>query len=327
MACNDCNDNNPCAEPCVDNNCYEDCGCMIETTFKCIHKPGTHAHLQVTNEMNGEETLAAINERVGELIAAIGQAGSGSGGSVTDQLVKVDADDTTPGFLFNKIEDGTFLKKQAVGSNKTLRLDVDMPTLVSVDAGNALQLDTKNKLFVKETPAAELHVNVNEATMTRTGAGTAQDPYIFSAKTIAPAKECYDGKWKDLNVGTITNSSVTYTGGKIQYRYTLDGSIQFRGNGNFAVQFGAYTTAERKQVVTLAELPSTCFSATEQSGQVDLKNITHIDVPNGTLVQQFGYTIRKNGTNLLIEFQSAYASPGSKTIVVSFDGAISHPAI
>jgi hypothetical protein len=60
----------------------------------------------------------------------------------------------------------------------------------------------------------------------------------------------------------------------------------------------------------------------------DLKGISYIDTPQAStdqFTQQYSYIIRKSSNNMILEFQSSFSSTTTKTIVVSLDGAISHP--
>jgi len=61
-----------------------------------------------------------------------------------------------------------------------------------------------------------------------------------------------------------------------------------------------------------------------------LKSINYIDVPQASadqITQMYGYIVRKSTQNLIVEFQSSFSASTSKTIVVNFDGVISHPSI
>jgi hypothetical protein len=79
----------------------------------------------------------------------------------------------------------------------------------------------------------------------------------------------------------------------------------------------------------MGNIPTTCLTLAEQIGTADLKGINYIDAPQAgdQITQQYGYIIRKSANNILLELQSAFIGATSKTVVVNFDGAVSHPQI
>jgi hypothetical protein len=99
---------------------------------------------------------------------------------------------------------------------------------------------------------------------------------------------------------------------------------------SFTVNFGAYTTANRKHTVAVGSIPTTCLTALEQAGTADLKGMNYIDIPQAgvdQIVQQYGYIVRKSAQNLIVEFQSSFLATTEKTIVVNFDGVVAHPTL
>jgi hypothetical protein len=85
-----------------------------------------------------------------------------------------------------------------------------------------------------------------------------------------------------------------------------------------------------KQLLTVGSLPTTCVTLAEQAGVADLKGINYIQTATAgadQMTQIVGYIIRKSSQNIIIEFQSSLLTAGAKTIVVNFDGAISHPSL
>jgi hypothetical protein len=73
----------------------------------------------------------------------------------------------------------------------------------------------------------------------------------------------------------------------------------------------------------MGNIPTTCLTAGEQAGSADLKSITYIE----TAGQMYNYIIRKTTQNIFLEFQSSFTLATPKTIVVNFEGAISHPSL
>src|SRR5687767_1085322 len=162
MACNSCN-HNPCTchNPCE----YDNCGCVNPTTFGCTSYTGTAlACLGVANGENGNDILVKINTKacdIGKVMLdaddtcpeylidkieaglniSIEEQGEGcdrrlvisatEGGVPVDVNVKVSSDDTTSGYLNDKIVTGTYLTKSILNpaGNEDLRLDVVPATL------------------------------------------------------------------------------------------------------------------------------------------------------------------------------------------------------
>ena len=126
------------------------------------------------------------------------------------------------------------------------------------------------------------------------------------------------------------NANVVYASGTPQYRYRYDGTVEFKGSATYTVAFGAYSTSNRKYTITIGNIPTTCLTSGELAGIADLKGINYIDVPQASadqIVQQYGYIIRKSGSNLIVEFQSSFTASTSKSMVINFEGAVIHPTI
>jgi hypothetical protein len=333
MACHNCEDNiNPCADPCNPNPCYQDCGCLNPTTFPCITNPGLGLdNIGVTNNMNGSQVLEAIDSAVGALQDALANAGE-NGDLALDEKVKVSANDTTGGFLTDKITtDGTVKKStQTLGANEKLRLVVDPSKLISTDDPNQLGLGSDGKLRVYVPTGEEDVVYIQEgAGITLNGTGTEEDPIVISSNpSISVARSCFDGVWRNVTLVDSPLVDVNYITGQPQYRIRFDGTIEFKGSATFTVSFGAYSNTTRKYTIQLGAIGSTCLTIGELAGVADLKNVSYIDGPQASsdqIVQQYGYIIRKSTQNIMVEFQSAFTNPTTKQIVVNFDGVISHP--
>lgn len=362
---------NNCEEQCPDtsNPCYDNCGCLNPTTFECISSPGDHESLGVTDDMNGKEVLAALNDKfeiadnnlgkvkvdeedvcpeylIDKLEAGLNISleieGEGcdrkivinasEGGEPVDVNVKVSSNDTTKGYLNSKIVTGQYLTKDInnPAGNEELELDVNVEALVSTDAGNMLTTGTDGGLKTSYTEPDGSETKVVEGSgVTVTGSGTESDPYVVSINpSIVAARPCFDGIWRDVTMVATGNSNVTHVSGTPKYRYRFDGSIEFRGSATYQAAFGTYSSGNRRFQVSLGTIPTTCVDGTEQSGTADLKGVNYIDAPQASadqIVQQYGYIIRKTNNNILLELQSSFTNATTKTIVVNFDGAISHP--
>jgi hypothetical protein len=259
---------------------------------------------------------------------------STTGGVAVDVNAKVSANDNTSGYLHAKTQDGDFIQRSIInpGGNEKLQFDVVISSLVSADSGNLLAVGTDGKLKTAFTEADGSETKVLEGTgIVITGAGTTTDPYVFSTNASIYAKRpCFDGVWRDVTVANITNPNVTVTSGKVQYRYRHDGTIEFRGNVTYGVAFGNYASSNRMYTITIGSIPTTCVTSNEQTGTFNLKSMHHIDIPQASsdqITQQYGYVIRKSGANLIVEFQSSFTNNTSKSVVVSFDGAVVHPNV
>lgn len=329
-----CSDTNPCSDPCQETNpCYDNCGCINPTTFECVTKPGVYSYISVTNNMNGQQVISAINDAIGELSAAIG-AITDPVDNTNDIYSKVSDNDSTTGYLDTKLEVGPYLAKTILspGGNEKLRFNVIPGNLISANSGNLLSLGSDGKFNVQipEPDGTETKI-VEGSGVTVTGTGSASDAYVISINpSITAARSCFTGVWQDITLVTVSNSNVTYVSGAPKYRIRYDGTIEFKGNATYTVDFGAYSTGNRKQLATIGNLATSCITLTEHAGVSDLKGINYIDVPQVSadqIVQQYGYIIRKSVQNIIIEFQSSFTASTTKTIVVSFDGVVSHPNI
>ncbi len=322
LGCSDCN---PCSECQPVNPCYQDCGCLNPTTWACISQPGIHESIGVTNSMSGTQVLAAIATTIDALV--VGEPAEGA-----DKYAKVSASDTSSDYLNTKLLVASPITKTVINASadERIRFGLNFGALLSGDANNLVQLGTDGKLRVLAASDAPDIVVASGSGVTITGTGPASDPYIVSINpSISVVRPCFDSVWRNITLSATGNVNVVYVGGTPQYRYRYDGTVEFRGSATYTVAFGAYTTASRRFIVPMGSIPTTCLTAGEQTGISDLKAMTYIDA-SGTgdqIVQQYGYIIRKNAQNYSLEFQSAYISGATKTIVVNFDGAAFHPTI
>lgn len=334
MSCHDIN-NTPCGcgDPCNQGigNCYDDCGCLNPTSFSCIENLEVALpNIGAEKSMNGLEVMSAIDYALGVIKNDLASF-SAPVGNISDIRAKISATDTTTGYLEAKIIAGAHMKPVVLnrGNNEQLRLNVTPETLISKDGGNLLTKgqDGLLRVFFKQDGAATKIRNGQGIEVT--GSGTNEDPYVLTAKGFLQAKRnCFDGVWREFILGETGISGVRYTSGKPQYRIRHDGTIEFKGNAVYTVNFGNYDSVDRKFVISAGSLGVSCITAAEQNNLTDLKSITYIDVPQPSadqITQQYSYIIRKKNQDILLEFQSSFSENTTKTVVVSFDGAIYHP--
>lgn len=352
-----CEQTNPC-DPCSQ---HDDCGCVNPNTFGCTTYSGTHLPcLDVDNAENGDDILKKIDDKICEigkvlvdgddicpkylidkleagLDITLTRTGTGcdekiridavQGGVPIDINVKVSAADTTSGYLWDKIKTGIYLSKtkENPGGNEDIKLDVVPVTLLSTDVNNPLYIGTDGGLMSTCIAPDGSETKVIAGTGVQvSGTGTLVDPYIVSTNpSIQVARACFDAVWRPITLVPTGNANVVYLSGAPEYRYRFDGTLEFRGSISFSVAFSANTAANRKFTITMGNIPTTCLTLTEQAGTADLKAITYIE----SVGQMYNYIIRKSTQNILLEFQSSFISATSKTIVVNFDGAVSHPNI
>lgn len=352
-----CNDVNPC-DPCTQ---YDNCGCTNPNTFGCTSYSGTALScLGVSNAEDGDSILAKIDAKVcdiGKVLVSgddtcpeylidklsaglnitLTEVGTGcdrtiqidsvTGGVPIDINAKVSAADTTTGYLNSKLTTGTYLSKTInnAAANENLEFDVVPVNLLSTDVNNPLYIGTDGGLMSTCIAPNGSETKVIAGTgVTVTGLGTTVDPYIVSTNpSIQVTRACFDATWRAITLVPTGNLNVVYLSGAPEYRYRFDGTLEFRGSISFSIAFAANTSANRKYTITMGNIPTTCLTLAEQAGTADLKSITYIE----SVGQMYNYIIRKSTQNLLLEFQSSFTSATSKTIVVNFDGAISHPDI
>ena len=358
-----CEQTNPC-DPCSQ---YDNCGCTVSTTFGCVTTSKSRECLDITSGEDGESILDKLEllacdkgkilldgddtvpnylfDKLEEgLNISFNFTGSGSsrklvinavdGGTPIDINAKVSANDTTSGYLNSKIAVGDYLKKTILNpaGNEQLELDVVPENLLSTDSGNQLILGTDGGLMTSYTAPDGSETKIVQGTgVTLSGTGTIGDPYVVSTNpSIQVVRSCFDSVWRPITLLSSGNTNVVYTAGAPEYRYRYDGTIEFRGSVTHTVSFGTYQSANRKFTILLGSIPTTCLSASEQSGVRDLKSIMYIDTPQASadqIVQQYGYIIRKSGQNIILEFQSAFTNATSKSVVVNFEGAVVYPSI
>lgn len=325
MSCN-CPDTNPCEPTCLDANaCYDDCGCLNPTTFACITNPGTLPCLGVTNSMNGLQALAAMEATICALTIDVPDPAD-------DKYVKITSADTTANYLASKLVVGSYLTSTILnpGANEQQRINVSPAALISANAGNQLDIGTDGKLrVIIDPPVADILVTGGSG-VTVTGTGPTSDPFIVSINpSISVVRSCFDSVWRNVTLVATGTAEVVYGSGNPQYRYRYDGTIEFRGSITHTVNFGAYSGSTRQRAITMGNIPTSCVTAGEQAGTKDLKSVMYIDAPGAgdQITQQYGYIIRKSTQNIQLIFQSSYIAPTSKTIVVDFEGAVSHPVL
>lgn len=346
---------------CAPCNLYDDCGCLNPNTFGCTTYSGTALPcLDVANGEDGDSILAKIEAEVcnigkvkiddndtcpeglidkleAGLNIVLTQVGTGcdkviridatEGGVPVDVNAKVSADDTTTGYLYDKIQTGTYLSKVIVSpaGNEKLKLDVVPSTLISGDSGNPLYIGTDGAIMSTcIAPDGSETILLAGTGVTLSGSGTSADPYVISTNpSISIARTCFDNTWRNITLVATGNANVTYVSGTPQYRYRFDGTIEFRGSATYTVDFANNLSANRKYTIPCGNIPTTCLTAGEQAGSADLKSITYIQDAG----QMYNYIIRKTTQNLILEFQSSFVNATSKTIVVNFEGAVSYPTI
>jgi len=358
-----CEEQNPC-DPC---NEYDNCGCLNPTTFGCVTTSKVRECLGTESGENGEDVLDKIEEKVCDigkvmldasdecpeyledklsagLNITLTRVGTGcdatiridavEGGVPVDVNVAVSEDDTTTGYLYDKIDPGAYMTKNigSPGGNEVLELEIVPSTLISGDIGNQIVLGGDGGLKTLYTAPDGSETKVQQGTgVTVSGSGTTSDPYIVSTNpAIQIVRPCFDNVWRPITLVASGNPSVVYAAGAPQYRYRFDGTIEFKGSITYTVSFGNYQSSNRKFTIPMGSIPVTCLTAGEQAGTVDLKSINYIDPPVASAdqyTQMYGYIIRKNAQNLILEFQSSFINATSKSVVVNMEGAISYPTI
>ncbi len=361
-----CNSN-----PCINNDpcsSYDDCGCLNPTTFPCVTTTKAYTNLAVTSGEDGSSVLDKIDDRIGDLgkvlvdgsdtcaeflseklVAGLnvsfGITGSGcnrvitinstTGGVAVDVNAKVSAADSTSGYLSDKLDGGTYIHKTILnaGLNEQLELDIVPADLISADVGNQIVVGVDGGLKTLYTaPDGTETAVIAGSGVTVTGSGSSVDPYIVSINpSITAVRTCFDSTWRPISLVASGNVNVSYTAGAPQYRYRYDGTIEFKGSITYSVDFGAYTTGNRKYTIPMGNIPTTCITAGEQIGVVDMKGINYVEAPGvgpDQISQFYGYIVRKSAQNLILEFQSAYLAASTvKSIVVNLDGCVQHPTI
>lgn len=354
-----CNPIDPCFKPCPEP--YDNCGCINPTTLDCVTDKNSGlkasdiiADIKVSisdlNQNEGKVLIDGDDNCLGFLEDKIAEGsninfsyeGEGctrklvinatEGGVPVNVNVKVSANDTTSGYLNSKISNGVFIKKTLLnaGSNESLRLDITPADLISGDTGNLLTVGSDNRLKTSLSAPDGTETKIIEGTgVTVTGVGSNLDPYIISINpSIEVSRPCFDNTWRSTPTSLPGNANISYLSGTPFYRYRHDGTIELKGNISYTVNFGNYYGGTRQFSIPLGVLPINCITSTEILGTSELKNLTYIDGPAAgvdQITQTYGYIIRRVNQNLFIDFQSAFISATSKTIVVNLDGSVIYP--
>lgn len=345
-----------------------DCGCINPNTFACTSYSGDDLPcLDVANGDTGDSILGKIEAKtcnIGKVLInsddtcpeflfdkieeglniSFNITGTGcdrklvinavEGGVPIDINAKVSSNDTTSGYLYPKIDTGSYITKTIINpaGNEILKLNVLPSALISSDSGNQITLGTDGALKTLYTPPNGSETKIIPATgIIISGSGTIADPYIISTNpSIQVVRSCFDSVWRPVTLVASGNASVTFVSGAPQYRYRFDGSVEFKGSISYTVAFGVYTSANRKFTISMGSIPVTCLTVGELAGTADLKGINYIDAFQASadqITQQYGYIIRKSAQNIVLEFQSSFTNVTTKTIVVNFEGVIIHPSI
>jgi hypothetical protein len=129
----------------------------------------------------------------------------------------------------------------------------------------------------------------------------------------------------------ISVPGVSFVSSNAKYRIRYDGTVEFKGNATYTVNFSEYHgTTSKYSVTSRWYRQSPVITLPEQNGVYQLKGISFIDTPQAAadqITQTYGYIIRKSSKDIYIDFQSAFSDATTKTIVVSFDGAVFHPSL
>lgn len=358
--CNDCNTTNPCFDNCgcinpVDWECVNNPG--THTALSVVNTNNGATVLEKINseiqdlqdtvglvKLDGSDTcpqslLSKLEAGTNISIVKTGSgcdaklvitAGEGIGPAGVDTNVKVSASDTTTNYLNNKLVGGTYTTKTILNpaGNEQIKLDVVPSTLISIDGGNQLTLgmDGKLKTSYVSPDGSETKIAAG-ANIQLTGSGTIPDPYVVAVPLSVSAKRTYfDGVWKTLTFNNGGNPNVTLVSQSVKYRLRFDGTIEYRGNLTYTINF---TT--NKIVINNSSVPTgglTNLASIELDRSVELKNMMTFDTPTTINITPnlWGYTIRQlAGGNINMDLMSS--TSGSKTLVITFDGCQYHPNI
>jgi len=186
---------------------------------------------------------------------------STTGGVPVDVNVKVSPGDTTTDYLTNKLSVGSYIQKTILnpGGNEKISIDVNPSSLISSDPGNSLVIGSDGGLKTNcpQIDGSETKIYAGVGVIV-SGAGTSSNPYVISTNpSIQVARPCFDGIWRAITLIPLSNPNVTYVAGTPEYRYRFDGSIEFRGSLTFNVNFGQYSSSNRKFTLTVGNIPTT----------------------------------------------------------------------
>lgn len=162
MSCPDNCNPNPC-DPC---NEYDNCGCLNPTTFKCVTYTGdTLPCLDVADGENAEDILEKIEEK----ICDIGK-------------VMINASDTCPEYLLDKLEAGLNISLTQVGSGCDKKIRID-----ATEGG--VPVDVNVKVSENDTTSGYLYDKIDPGTyMTKTILNAGADEVLELANSVTSHK-------------------------------------------------------------------------------------------------------------------------------------------
>lgn len=128
---------------------YDNCGCLNPTTFECVTKPGECEGLGITDDMTGKQAVAAACSAFEALKANEGK-------------VLIDANDTCPEHLWDKLGEGTNISFTQVGTGCDKKLYIH-----AVEGGEAV--DVNVQISSNDTTSGYLYDKIDAGTyMTKT---------------------------------------------------------------------------------------------------------------------------------------------------------------
>lgn len=267
-----CLDTTNCSDPC---NQYDNCGCVNPTTFGCTSYSGTALPcLDVANGENGDDILAKIEEKV----CNIGK-------------VMLDADDTCPEYLEDKISAGLNIDISYTGTG------CDRTMVISATEGG-VPVDVNVKISSDDTTTGYLEDKVQTGTyLTKTVVNPAGNEKL--KLDVVPST---------LISGDSGNQLVLGTDGALKTLYsTPDGSETKIIEGVGVEVSGTGTTIDPYIISTnpSIQVARPCFDSV-------WRNVTLVATGNPSVTYVSGapqYRYRFDGT---VEFR------GSATYTVNF---------
>jgi len=204
MSCPDTN----CTDPC---NQYDNCGCVNPTTFGCTSYTGTALPcLDVANGENGDDILAKIEEKV----CNIGK-------------VMLDADDTCPEYLEDKISAGTNIDISFTGTG------CDRTMVISATEGG-VPVDVNVKVSSDDTTSGYLEDKIQTGTyLTKTVVSPAGNEKL--KLDLVPATLVSTDSGNQLTLGTDGALKTLYSAPDGSETKIVEGiGIDISGTGTIA---------------------------------------------------------------------------------------------